>query len=105
MTCVSTVYKFTKQLLVFLPEPKVDLTFREFYLFFPSIFSLIRRVNDMLRDLSVIKGFTFIFNDMITAKCLWKYGIHIQDLSTSISSKNFIKIVNYYIVVLTTVSD
>ena len=63
----------------------------------PALNALIRRVNDMLRDLCVINGFGFIFNDMITAKCLWKDGIHLQDLGTSVLSKNFIKLVNNYL--------
>ena len=53
-----------------------------------------RRVNDMLRDICVINGFSFICNDMITTKYLWKYGIHLQDLGTSILNKNFIEFVN-----------
>ena len=59
--------------------------------------ALIRRVNDMLRDLCVINGFGFICNDMITTKCLWKNGIQLQDLGTSILSKNFIEIINNYL--------
>ena len=51
--------------------------------------ALIRRVNDMLRDLCVINGFGFICNDMITTKCLC--------LGTSILSKNFIEIINNYL--------
>ena len=50
----------------------------------------------MLRDLCVINGFGFICN-MITTKCLWKNGIHLQDLGTSILSKNFIEFVNNYL--------
>ena len=53
----------------------------------PTLNALIRRVDDMLRDLCVINGFGFICNDMITAKCLWKDGIHLQDVDTSILSK------------------
>ena len=57
--------------------------------------ALIRCVNDMFCDLCVINGFGFICNDMmITTKHLWKYGIHLQDLGTSILSKNFIEFVN-----------
>ena len=49
----------------------------------------------MFCDLCVINGFGFICNDMImTTKHLWKYGIHLQDLGTSILSKNFIEFVN-----------
>ena len=38
----------------------------------------------MLRDLCVINGFGFICNDMVTTKYLWKDGVHLQDLGTSI---------------------
>ena len=50
----------------------------------------------MLRDLSVINGFGSIYNDMITTKYLWKDGVPLQDLGTSILSKNFIEFVNNY---------
>ena len=36
-------------------------------------------------------------NDMIMTKYLWKDGIHLQDLGTSILSKNFIEFVNNYL--------
>ena len=51
----------------------------------------------MLRDLCVINCFGFICNDMITTKYLWTDGIHLQDLGTSILSKNFIEFVNKYL--------
>ena len=51
----------------------------------------------MLRDLWVINGFGFICNNIITTKYLWKDGIHLQDLGTSILSKNFIEFVNNYL--------
>ena len=54
----------------------------------------------MLRDLYVINGFGFICNDMIMTKYLkylWEAGIHLQDLGTSILSKNFIEFVNNYL--------
>ena len=51
----------------------------------------------MLRNLCVINCFGFIFNDMITTKYLWKDGIHLQDLGTSILSKTFIEFVNDYL--------
>ena len=51
----------------------------------------------MLRDLCIIDGFDFICNDMITNKYLWKDGIHLQNLGTSILSKNFIEFVNNYL--------
>ena len=58
---------------------------------------LIRRVNDMFRDLCVIDGFGFVCNDMITTKYLWKDVIRLQDLGTSILSKKCIKFVNNYL--------
>ena len=63
----------------------------------PTLNTLIRRVNDMLRDLCVINGFGSICNDMITTKYLWKDGVHLQDLGISILSKNFIEFVNNYL--------
>ena len=51
----------------------------------------------MLHDLFVINVFVFIFTYMITTKCLWKDSIHLQDLGTSILSKNFIEFVNDYL--------
>ena len=63
----------------------------------PALNALIRRLNDMLRDLCVINGFRLICNDMITTKYLWKDGIHLQDLGTSILSKSFIEFVNNYL--------
>ena len=70
--------------------------FRQFYLK-KALNALIRRVNDMLRNLCVINCFGFICNDMITTKYLWKDGIHLQDLGTSILSKNFIEFANNYL--------
>ena len=43
----------------------------------------------MLCDLCLINGLGFICNDMITTKYLWKDGIHLQDLRTSILIKMF----------------
>ena len=51
----------------------------------------------MLRNLCVINSFGFICNDMIAIKYLWKDGIHLQNLGTSILSKNFIEFVNNYL--------
>ena len=48
----------------------------------------------MLCDLCIINGFGFVCNDMITTIYLWKDSIHLQDLGTSVLSKNFIKFVN-----------
>ena len=70
--------------------------FRQFYLK-KALNALIRRVHDMLRNLCVINCFGFICNDMITTKYLWKDGIHLQDLGTSILSKNFIEFANNYL--------
>ena len=42
--------------------------------------ALIRRVNDLLRDLCSMNGFGYICNDTITTEYLWKDGIHLQDL-------------------------
>ena len=58
--------------------------FRQFYFKNSTLNALIRRVSDMLRDLCVNNGFGFICNDMITTKYIWKDGIHLQDLGTSI---------------------
>ena len=68
-----------------------------FYLKNPALNALVRCVNDMLPDLYVINGFGFICNDMITTKYLWKDGIHLQDLGTSILSKNFSEFINNYL--------
>ena len=43
-----------------------------------------------MRDLCDINGFDFICNDMITTKYLWKGGMHLQDLGTSILSIEFV---------------
>ena len=54
-------------------------------------------MNDMLRNLCVINSFGFICNDRIAIKYLRKDGIHLQNLGTSILSKNFIEFVNDYL--------
>ena len=46
----------------------------------PNLNALIRRVNDLLRDLCSMNGFGYICNDTITTEYLWKDGIHLQDL-------------------------
>ena len=46
----------------------------------PNLNALIRRVNDLLRDLCSMNGFGYICNDTITTGYLWKDGIHLQDL-------------------------
>ena len=48
----------------------------------------------MLRDLCIINGFGFVSNKIITTKYIWKDGIHLQDLGTSILNKNFIEFAN-----------
>ena len=64
----------------------------------PNLNALIRRVNDLLRDLCSINGFAYICNDAITTEHLWKDGIHLQDLGANILSSNFIKFVNSFLV-------
>ena len=64
----------------------------------PNLNALIRRVNDLLRDLCSMNGFGYICNDAITTEYLWKDGIHLQDLGTNILSSNFIKFVNSFLV-------
>ena len=52
----------------------------------------------MLRDFYVINfAFGFIYNNMITTKYLWKDGIHLQDLGTSVLSKDLIEFVSNYL--------
>ena len=55
-------------------------------------------LNEYLHDLCVVVAFGFICNDMISTKYLWKDGIHLQDLLTSILNKNFILL--FYFVIL-----
>ena len=62
----------------------------------PNLNALIRRVNDLLRDLCSMNGFGYICNDAITTEYLWKDGINLQDLGTNILSSNFIKFVNSF---------
>ena len=64
----------------------------------PNLNALNRRVNDLLRDLCSMNGFGYICNDAITTGYLWKDGIHLQDLGTNISSSNFIKFANSFLV-------
>ena len=56
----------------------------------PNLNALIRRVNDLLRDLCSMNGFGYICNDAITTEYLWKDGIHLQDLGTNILSSDLI---------------
>ena len=64
----------------------------------PNLNALIRRVNDLLRDLCSMNGFGYICNDAITTEYLWKDGIHLQDLGTNILSSNFITFVNSFLI-------
>ena len=50
----------------------------------PNLNVLIRRVNNLLRDLSIMNGFGCICNDAVTTEYLCKGGIHLQDLGTNI---------------------
>ena len=64
----------------------------------PNLNALTRRVNDLLRDLCSLNGFGYICTNAITTEYLWKDGIHLQDLGTNISSSNFIKFANSFLV-------
>ena len=46
----------------------------------PNLTAIVRRFNDMLRDLCGKNGFSFICNDVITTKYLWKDVVHLQDM-------------------------
>ena len=48
-------------------------------------------------DLCIINGFGLICNDM-KRWYLWKDGIHLQDLGTSILSRNFIEFLNNHLI-------
>ena len=63
----------------------------------PNLTAIVRRVNDMLRDLCKKNGFSFICNDVITTNYLWKDGVHMQDNGTHIFSNHFLKFLNYSI--------
>ena len=63
----------------------------------PNLTAIVRRVNDMLRDLCKKNGFSFICNDVITTNYLWKDGVHMQDMGTHIFSNHFLKFLNYSI--------
>ena len=63
----------------------------------PNLTAIVRRVNDMLRDLCEKNGFSFICNDVITNNYLWKDGVHLQDMGTHILSNHFLKFLNYSI--------
>ena len=59
--------------------------------------ALTKKIERIYRLVYTVNGFGFICNDMITTKYLWTDGIHLQDLGTSILSKNFIEFVNNYL--------
>ena len=42
--------------------------------------SVVRQVNDMLRDLCEKNGFSFIWNDIIATDYLWKDSVYLQDI-------------------------
>ena len=53
----------------------------------PTLNAVIRRLKNMFGDFCVINEFGFICNHMIATKYLWKDGIHLQELRTSILTK------------------
>ena len=57
----------------------------------PDLTEIVRRVNDMLRDLYEKSDFSFICNDVIITNYLWKYDVHLQDMGTHILSNHFLK--------------
>ena len=57
----------------------------------PDLTEIVRRVNDMLRDLCEKSDFSFICNDVIITNYLWKYDVHLQDMGTHILSNHFLK--------------
>ena len=61
----------------------------------PNLTAIVRRVNDILRDICEKNGFSFICNDVITTNYLWKDGG--QDMGTHILSNHFLKFLNYSI--------
>ena len=61
----------------------------------PRLTAVIHRVNDLLRDYCATNGIHFINNDNVTTEHLWKDGIHLQDIGTTILSKNFYEYINY----------
>ena len=63
----------------------------------PKLKSVIRRVNDKLRELCETNGFIFVNNDMITTDHLWRDGIHLQDIGTNILSRNFYQVLNNFL--------
>ena len=62
-----------------------------------SLTRLIRQVNDSLREQCVLNGFGFVSNDNISRTHLWKVGIHLDDLGTTILAGNFVDFLNRFI--------
>ena len=58
-----------------------------------NLTAMVRRVNDMLRDLREKNGFSFICN-VITTNYLWNDRVHLQDMGTHILSNHFLKFLN-----------
>ena len=63
----------------------------------PNLTAIVRRVNDMLRDLCETNGFSFICDDVIIINYLWKDGVLLQDMGTHILSNHFLKFLIYSI--------
>ena len=63
----------------------------------PNLTTIVRRVNDMLRDLCETNGFSFICDDVITTNYLWKDDVLLQDMGTHILSNHFLKFLIYSI--------
>ena len=63
----------------------------------PNLTTIVRRVNDMLRDLCETNGFSFICDDVIIINYLWKDGVLLQDMGTHILSNHFLKFLIYSI--------
>ena len=58
----------------------------------PNLTVIVRRVNDMLRDLCEENGSSIICNDVVTTDYLWKDGVHLLDIGTYILSNFFFKV-------------
>ena len=58
---------------------------------------LIRQVNDRLREQGILNGFGFICNDNISRTHLWKDGMHLEEIGTSILAGNFVDFLKRFI--------
>ena len=58
---------------------------------------LIRQVNDRLREQCILNGFGFICNDNISRTHLWKDGMHLEEIGTSILAGNFVDFLKRFI--------